>query len=153
MQFVNSLKMKIAVIIGVIHMMLGLIVRVINCIKKKQIAQLITIVIPQILFMLCTFVYMDVLIFIKWNTSYVGDETAEAPSIIATMISVYAEFGGDPNDPVLWSNEKVIERLVLIVTIVMIPIMLIGYPLIRCCQNKRSKKSSGVKYQAENIEM
>ena len=85
-------------------MMLGLMVRVINCIKKKQFSQLITIAIPQILFLLCTFVYMDILIFIKWNTSYVGNKTAEAPSIIATMISVYAEFGGDPDDPVLWSN-------------------------------------------------
>lgn len=36
MQFTNSLKMKTAVIIGVIHMMFGLVLRVVNNIKNNK---------------------------------------------------------------------------------------------------------------------
>ena len=36
MQFTNSLKMKLSVIIGVAHMVLGLFIRFINGIRKKD---------------------------------------------------------------------------------------------------------------------
>lgn len=36
---------------------------------------------------------MDFLIIYKWNTNYSGENSKNAPSIIATMISVYAGFG------------------------------------------------------------
>lgn len=103
MQFVNSLKMKMAVILGVTHMLLGLVVRLINCVKRRKYAELFTVAIPQIIFMCTTFVYMDVLIIIKWSTEYVGEETKNAPSIISTLIGIYASFGSS-NDPVLWSS-------------------------------------------------
>lgn len=57
------------------------------------------------LFMIATFVYMDFLIIMKWNTNYVGKDTQFAPSIISTMIGIYAGFG-QSNDPVLWTDEK-----------------------------------------------
>lgn len=87
MAFTNSLKMKIAVILGVVHMMFGLFLRLLNNIKQKQILDIITLTIPQILFLSCTFVYMDFLIIFKWNSSYTSP--TEAPSIISTMISVF----------------------------------------------------------------
>lgn len=36
MQFTNSLKMKMAVILGVAHMMLGLTIKIINSIKRSK---------------------------------------------------------------------------------------------------------------------
>ena len=101
MQFTNSLKMKLAVIIGVAHMMLGLIVRFINGIKKKDWLDVFTITLPQTIFMLATFVYMDYLIIYKWTQDYTGVKSAQAPSIIATMIAVYAGFGSE-GDLVFW---------------------------------------------------
>ena len=70
MQFTNSLKMKISVIIGVIHMLLGLGIRVLNNLKKKDYPELILQTIPQTIFMLATFAYMDYLIVYKWFQSY-----------------------------------------------------------------------------------
>lgn len=99
MQFVNSLKMKLAVILGVAHMMLGLFIRFINGIKKRDKIDILTLTIPQTIFMLVTFVYMDFLIIYKWNTNF--EDTAKAPSIIATMIAVYAKAGSD-KDPLFW---------------------------------------------------
>jgi V-type H+-transporting ATPase subunit a len=103
MQFVNSLKMKISVIIGVTHMMLGLLVRFINGFKRKDIVDIVTLTIPQTIFMLTTFVYMDYLIVFKWLTIY--PDTREAPSIIATMIAVYARFSSE-GDKLFWPQER-----------------------------------------------
>lgn len=66
MQFVNSLKMKLAVIIGVTHMMLGLFVRFLNGFKKRDYLDIIALTIPQTIFMVVTFCYMDYLIIYKW---------------------------------------------------------------------------------------
>lgn len=75
MQFTNSLKMKIAVILGVTHMMLGLGIKIINGIRRRKYLIIFTQTMPQIIFMLCTFVYMDFLIIYKWNTNYPGHFT------------------------------------------------------------------------------
>lgn len=90
MQFTNSLKMKVAVIIGVAHMMLGLLIRFLNGFKSKNYADIILLTIPQTVFMVCTFVYMDYLIIYKWFQDYSEEANANAPSIIATMIAIFA---------------------------------------------------------------
>lgn len=67
MQFVNSFKMKLAVIFGVLHMILGIFIKISNTIKTKNWISLLTVAIPQLIFMMCTFFYMDILIIIKWR--------------------------------------------------------------------------------------
>ena len=103
-QFTNSLKMKLAVILGVTHMLLGICLRLLNTIRKKKWLSLLTLAIPQLVFMLCTFFYMDFMIVYKWSKSYSGDTLQHAPSIIATMISVYAGFGDAPD--LFWPEER-----------------------------------------------
>ena len=58
------------------------------------------------------------------------------------MINLFAKFGSNGNELVLWSNEKKIEHLILIVAVAMIPIMLIGYPLVRYCQSRKARKQN-----------
>ena len=96
MQFVNSFKMKLAVIFGVLHMILGIFIKISNTIKTKNWISLLTVAIPQLIFMMCTFFYMDILIIIKWRQNYSGEASKNAPSIISTMISAYAGFGDSP---------------------------------------------------------
>ena len=91
MAFTNSLKMKAAVIIGVVHMMFGLFLRLYNCIRRKKYLDVIVLAIPQIIFMTCTFVYMDYLIVYKWMSIY--KDSKAAPSIISTMIAVFVNLG------------------------------------------------------------
>lgn len=88
--------MKLAVILGVAHMLLGIGIRILNTVRRKNWLSLMTLAIPQLIFMLCTFFYMDVLILKKWLTDYTGPASKNAPSIIATMISVFAGFGDSP---------------------------------------------------------
>ena len=95
--------MKAAVILGVIHMMFGLLLKLLNNIRQKQILDILTLTIPQIIFMICTFVYMDYLIIFKWSHSY--DNPTTAPSIISTMISIYVNMAADnPKDILFWQN-------------------------------------------------
>jgi V-type H+-transporting ATPase subunit a len=101
MSFTNSLKMKVAVIIGVVHMMFGLLIKLLNNLRQKQWLDLFSLTIPQLLFMCCTFVYMDFLIVYKWSNTYADSRTA--PSIISTMISVYVNMAKDnPKDFLFW---------------------------------------------------
>jgi V-type H+-transporting ATPase subunit a len=100
MQFTNSLKMKIAVIIGVVHMLFGLMLRVINNLRKRKIAELVTLTLPQIVFLACTFLYMDFLIVYKWFTNY--KDTKTAPSIISTMIQVFVNMASENSSDLLF---------------------------------------------------
>ena len=67
MQFTNSLKMKMAVIFGVVHMMFGLLIKLYNNFRRSKWTDLFTLAVPQIIFMCCTFVYMDFIIVYKWG--------------------------------------------------------------------------------------
>lgn len=79
--------MKIAVILGIAQMALGVILKACNAIYFRNYLDLIHEFIPQILLLLLVFGYMDLLIIIKWLTDYSGHEN-RAPSIITTMINI-----------------------------------------------------------------
>jgi V-type H+-transporting ATPase subunit a len=58
--------MKIAVIIGVIHMTLGVCLKALNDIYFKNYKEVIFVFTSQFLFLLGLFGYMDLLIIYKW---------------------------------------------------------------------------------------
>ena len=72
--FLNSFKMKFAVIIGVLHMVLGLVQKALNSIYFDKMNILLHQFLPQLIFLLVIFGYMDLLIIIKWMTNYKGHE-------------------------------------------------------------------------------
>lgn len=121
---------------GVAHMMFGLLLRLCNNIRQRQILDIVTLTIPQIIFMLCTFVYMDYLIIFKWSQAY--DNPTTAPSIISTMISVYVNMASDnPKDILFWSNERSGERTIVIIALLCIPVMLLGKTIATYCMRRK----------------
>ena len=90
--FLNSLKMKISVIIAVIHMTLGVFVKATNTIHFCRWIDFIFEFVPQLLFLVLLFGYMDFLIVYKWTVDWSGN-TANAPSIITTMINLPLKLG------------------------------------------------------------
>jgi vacuolar-type H+-ATPase subunit I/STV1 len=52
--------------------MLGLLIRFLNGIKSKNYVDIFLLSVPQTIFMICTFVYMDYLIIYKWLQDYSG---------------------------------------------------------------------------------
>lgn len=89
--FMNSLKMKLSVILGVIHMSGGILIKGLNAIYFKSPMDLIFEFIPQIIFMTLLFGYMNVMIFIKWATLW--EDTHDAPSIIGHLMSIFLNYG------------------------------------------------------------
>lgn len=89
--FFNSLKMKLSVVIGVSHMLLGIFLKSLNCIHFSNYMDLLFEFVPQILFMCCTFGYMVVCIFVKWATPWNLDPTSSGPHP-PSIISVFIDF-------------------------------------------------------------
>lgn len=73
--------MKLSVIVGVLQMLWGILLKGSNCWYFGNYLDLIFEWVPQMIFMICTFGYMDFLIFYKWTINY-QEATHKAPSII-----------------------------------------------------------------------
>ena len=115
--FVNSLKMKLSVILGVFQMVIGILLKGLNAVFQNDFVEFVFIFFPQIILMLILFGYMDFLIFAKWSTEYgivnfnvtVGNETETvefdysyyAPDIKTHLMNIFLRFGEPPQSPPL----------------------------------------------------
>lgn len=131
--FMNSLKMKLAVIVGVAHMALGVLMKGFNSAYFGRYVDFIFEFIPQILMLLALFGYMDYLIMAKWTTDWSGREGA-SPAIISTMIGMFLGGGEIPpgSDPLIGTAEeqKTIQLKLLVITLICAPMMLLPKPIL-----------------------
>ena len=100
--FLNSLKMKLSVIIGVMHMSLGIFIKGLNCVYFDDWLSFFFEFVPQFTFMVLIFGYMDFMIIYKWLQDWTG-RTFYAPNITSTLLDMFLKLGqvaGDPNDNV-----------------------------------------------------
>ncbi len=97
--FFNSLKMKVSVILGVIHMLFGIFLRGLNAIYFGNKTDFILEFIPQFVFMSILFGYMLVMIFIKWYVNWFdyltpdSNKFIQAPSIITQLMNIFLKLG------------------------------------------------------------
>lgn len=68
--YLNSMKMKLAVILGVIQMSLGVILKGMNYRFQKKRVDFWFEFVPQIVMLLALFGFMDLLIIVKWTTDF-----------------------------------------------------------------------------------
>ena len=90
--FLNSFKMKFAVIIGVIQMVIGVLIKGLNSVNRKNYVDLLFEFIPQILFLCGFFGFMVVMIFIKWSVDWASVDQ-KGPGIIDLLISIGLNLG------------------------------------------------------------
>jgi V-type H+-transporting ATPase subunit a len=102
--FENSFKMKMAVLLGVAQMMLGIFMKGANCLHFRMYVDFCFEFIPQVIFLTCLFGYMDLLIVLKWLTDYTGRENV-APSIIVQMINMFLNGGIIDGSPLIGTAE------------------------------------------------
>ena len=131
--FVNSLKMKFSVIIGVFQMSMGIVLKGLNAIYDKNLVDCLFVFIPQLIFMLILFGYMDALIFLKWSVNYDNEEDT-APDIKSYLMNIVLKFGELPPAPAdgkdwkLIGDRNLFEKLhkgILILALVCLIIMLV----------------------------
>ena len=92
LNFINSLKMKLSVIIGVLHMMLGIVLSGVNFINKNQYSNIFTVFLPKFIFMGVLFGYLCVMIFLKWTTDWDAIQLVP-PSLINQFLNIFLKGG------------------------------------------------------------
>ncbi|KAH9282027.1 V-type proton ATPase subunit [Echinococcus granulosus] len=137
--FMNSLKMKISIILAVLHMMFGVILSFFNHKFFNNTLSIWCEALPQLLFLASIFGYLVIIIFYKWG-AYTADEAATAPSLLLMLINMFRfnyEVKGGAGDP-FYGGQAVIQSLLMLVALVCIPWMLLSKPLILRWRFKRS---------------
>ncbi|CAD8080250.1 unnamed protein product [Paramecium sonneborni] len=148
LNFMNSYKMKLSVILGVIHMLFGILMKGVNNLYFKNYLDFFCEFIPQLLFMVCTFGWMDFIIIVKWLNIYPNNA---APSIIETMINQVLKPFDKPNTPIFPNEPELqlqITQILTLIAIICIPWMLLPKPFILGSKNNKHKVSmSDSQYQ------
>uniref|UniRef100_A0A8C1RNA8 V-type proton ATPase subunit a n=1 Tax=Cyprinus carpio TaxID=7962 RepID=A0A8C1RNA8_CYPCA len=131
--FLNSFKMKMSIILGVIHMTFGVTLSLFNHLYFNKPLNIFLGFIPEIIFMVSLFGYLVLLIFYKW-LAYDAENSKEAPSLLITFINMCLFSYNDPTNKPFYTGQIVIQCLLVIIAIACVPCMLIVKTLImrRC---------------------
>ncbi|XP_017115927.1 V-type proton ATPase 116 kDa subunit a1 [Drosophila elegans] len=134
--FLNTFKMKLSIIVGVVHMIFGVTMSVVNFAYYKKYASIFLEFLPQVLFLMLLFGYMVFMMFFKWVTY---NDTVEgplspacAPSILILFINMILQGSQETPEPCkefMFEGQKSIQQVFVIIAIICIPWMLLGKPL------------------------
>jgi len=144
--FFNSMKMKLAVTLGVTQMVFGIALGAMNDIYFKDWMALIFEFTPRLVFILCTFGYMVFIIILKMCTSW-GEGTSP-PLLIQTMIQMFLSPGSVSKEDQLYEGQGVIQAILLLAAVFSVPIMLFPIPCITNSRNKAYLRRHGLHRQS-----
>ncbi|XP_052400681.1 V-type proton ATPase 116 kDa subunit a 1 isoform X1 [Carassius gibelio] len=136
--FLNSFKMKMSIILGVIHMMFGVTLSLFNHLYFKKTLNIFLGFIPEIIFMVSLFGYLVLLIFYKWLV-YDAKSSKEAPSLLITFINMCLFSYNDPTNKPFYSGQIAIQCLLVVIAIACVPCMLIVKTLVMRRQHLRRR--------------
>ncbi|KAK4525679.1 hypothetical protein GAYE_SCF15G3588 [Galdieria yellowstonensis] len=144
LSFLNSYKMKLSVVVGVIQMLLGIILSYFNASYFQSRLDVYYVFIPQFLFMSCTFGYLVVLIYIKWLTNWnapscLSNPNCRPPDLKSTLIGLFMSPNKVPEDAQLFRFQGEIQSVLLFIAIISVPWMLLPKPLILLYRHRKSK--------------
>ena len=149
--YTNSLKMKLSIIVGVIHMLLGIGIKGINFFNSRKYNAFIFEFLPQFLFMFILFGYLIYMIYYKWGTDY-DEDTSQAPSLLTIMINMAIKFGSVDGKPLFKSifglPQETFNIVILFFCLLLIPIMLFVKPIYFYLNKLKTK---GISFRNDNI--
>uniref|UniRef100_A0A672QZU5 V-type proton ATPase subunit a n=1 Tax=Sinocyclocheilus grahami TaxID=75366 RepID=A0A672QZU5_SINGR len=131
--FLNSYKMKMSVIVGIIHMTFGVVLGVFNHLHFRRTFNLYLIFLPELLFLLCLFGYLVFMIIYKWLFFTVRDSQT-APSILIHFINMFLMQGD--SSQTLYPGQAGFQVFLVIVAVLSVPVLLLGKPLYLYWQHK-----------------
>nr|WCZ58470.1 vacuolar H(+)-ATPase 100 kDa subunit [Andalucia godoyi] len=132
--FYNSLKMKLSVLLGVIHMLVGVCMGLLNMIYRSDWFDVVVEFIPMFVFLAGTFGYMCILIIIKWNIDW-SIAGREAPSLLQTMTDFFLSPGTVQAET--FSGQAAVQAVLLLVAFLVVPVLLLGKPLHERAHHKK----------------
>jgi V-type H+-transporting ATPase subunit a len=152
--FHNSFKMKISIILGVFHMIFGVCVGYFNHRYFKNRLAIICEFIPQLIFLCFLFLYLVLLMFIKW-VKFDGNTAGCAPSILITFINMVLfkpapeVSESNPCDPFMYSGQKTLQNLLVILALLCVPWMLFAKPVMIMRSRKEEAHQPIMPYNSE----
>ncbi|KAG1677026.1 hypothetical protein FOA52_001195 [Chlamydomonas sp. UWO 241] len=135
--YLNSLKMKMSIIIGVIHMNLGILMSLYNNNFFRDRLSTICEFVPQVLFLNCLFGYLVFMIIFKWCTGSIAD-------LYHVLIYMFLN-PGEITKPegYLFEGQGTVQNILLTIAFCAVPWMLIPKPLILKKRHEASSRGGG----------
>uniref|UniRef100_A0A673BI55 V-type proton ATPase subunit a n=1 Tax=Sphaeramia orbicularis TaxID=375764 RepID=A0A673BI55_9TELE len=127
--FLNSFKMKMSVILGVIHMLFGVTLSLFNHLYFNKPLNIYLGFIPEIIFMSSLFGYLVILVFYKW-LSYDARTSRHAPSLLIAFINMFLFNYSDPTIQPLYRGQAALQSLLVLIALACVPCMLIVKTLV-----------------------
>eukprot|EP00735_Rhodelphis_limneticus_P011062 TRINITY_DN4111_c0_g1::TRINITY_DN4111_c0_g1_i1::g.2154::m.2154 TRINITY_DN4111_c0_g1::TRINITY_DN4111_c0_g1_i1::g.2154 ORF type:complete len:1005 (-),score=260.76,sp/P25286/VPP1_RAT/34.06/4e-122,sp/P25286/VPP1_RAT/58.91/2e-33,V_ATPase_I/PF01496.14/9.7e-193,stn_TNFRSF12A/PF12191.3/0.19 TRINITY_DN4111_c0_g1_i1:184-3198(-) len=142
--FMNSMKMKMSIIIGVMQMTLGIILSGFNAKFFSRPLDFLCEVVPQLIFLLSIFGYMCIIAFVKWSTLWYEPEDyhplhaqCDAPDLKEVMIEMFMA-PGSKDFANLFDGQSTLQVALVLIAFFTVPIMLLAKPLILLRRHNRS---------------
>ncbi|KAL1554314.1 V-type proton ATPase subunit a3 [Salvia divinorum] len=128
--FLNSLKMKMSILLGVAQMNLGIILSYFNALFFKNSINTWFQFVPQMIFLNSLFGYLSLLIIVKWCTGSQAD-------LYHVMIYMFLSPTDDLGENQLFAGQKTLQMVLLLLALVSVPWMLLPKPFLLKMQHER----------------
>uniref|UniRef100_A0A8C4LT90 V-type proton ATPase subunit a n=1 Tax=Equus asinus asinus TaxID=83772 RepID=A0A8C4LT90_EQUAS len=137
--FLNSYKMKMSVILGIVQMVFGVILSLFNHIYFRKTLNIILQFIPEMIFILCLFGYLVFMIIFKW-CHFDVHMSQHAPSILIHFINMFLFNYNDPSNAPLYKHQQEVQSFFVIMALISVPWMLLIKPFILRANHRKSQR-------------
>ncbi|RVE45057.1 hypothetical protein evm_010291 [Chilo suppressalis] len=144
----NSIKMKLSIILGIIHMEFGVILSLFNHIYFKKFYLIYLQFIPELLLMTCLFAWLVILIYLKWFFYMESSERFHggcAPQILIIFIDMFLMVEtkpvGEGCDAYLFEGQRMVQMALVFIALICMPVLLFGTPLYLMNYHSKRRKA------------
>ncbi|KAG9225878.1 hypothetical protein CCMSSC00406_0008406 [Pleurotus cornucopiae] len=129
--FVNSYKMKMSIVLGVIHMTFALCLQVPNHIRFKRPLDIWANFVPQMIFLQSLFGYLTICILYKWSIDWSSPNVhTQPPSLLNMLIFMFLSPGTIDAETQLYRGQGFVQTILLLLAGVCVPWMLVVKPYV-----------------------
>ncbi|XP_007950987.1 V-type proton ATPase 116 kDa subunit a [Orycteropus afer afer] len=136
--FLNSYKMKMSVILGIVQMVFGVILSLFNHIYFRKAVNVILQFIPEMIFILCLFGYLVFMIIFKW-CQFDVHVSQGAPSILIHFINMFLFNYDDPSNRPLYKHQREVQSFFVVMALISVPWMLLIKPFILRANHRKAQ--------------
>jgi len=133
LNYYNSVKMKLSIILGVSQMCLGIFMSLLNGLYFKKQLDIFFEFVPQIIFMTSLFGYLCFMMVYKWCKDWGSDSP---PYLLNVMINMFLSPFSVSSDNKLYDGQVGVQLTLVLIAVFCVPIMLLGKPLMLRKQHK-----------------
>ncbi|KAI0657235.1 ATPase V0/A0 complex [Cubamyces menziesii] len=148
--FTNSYKMKMSIVLGVIHMSFAVCLQVPNHIRFKRFSDIYTNFIPQMIFLQSIFGYLVVCIIYKWTIDW-SKASTQPPSLLNMLIGMVLSPGNVDPESQLYPGQSTVQVILLLLAGVCVPWLLITKPYLQYQEMKKIQGQGYIGLGAEDV--